>query len=395
MRGGRSGRGHVAHTAGDSRARAARAGAAAARASPPGADLNTLPGGGQPGAGVDARAAHRSLGRQPVVPTVAAVAPREHATQPLRPPPLSLRERARVRVPVPTVARHVNCKRGMAHLPAAAFGFLPCGRADDGCVPAACRGAGTAPRYATGCRCALLSQEGAMRRILVAVDGTRASHEAARTALEYAEHLCMQVTFVHVLPTRVGEEEGEAPEFAAFEAACEQYAAQLLRQACFARGGRSSHADTRGGAWGHRGLAVRAGGGSRRGPGHHRHPGPGPRGARGARQRLQAAAGPVPQASAGGTRAGSPARGAARAHTRRGAQDSVHARRSPRTASCPELAPWAAPRARQRQPDPEHGALPGLALHLDAATVGLDDAPGHGESQARARGHARGRRGCA
>lgn len=84
-----------------------------------------------------------------------------------------------------------------------------------------------------------------MRRILVAVDGTRASHEAARTALEYAEHLCMQVTFVHVLPTRVGEEEGEAPEFAAFEAACEQYAAQLLRQACFARGGRSSHADTR------------------------------------------------------------------------------------------------------------------------------------------------------
>jgi len=84
-----------------------------------------------------------------------------------------------------------------------------------------------------------------MRRILVAVDGTSASREAARTALEYAEHLCMQVTFVHVLPERVAEQEGDAPEFAAFEAACEQYAAQLVRQACFARGGRSWQADTR------------------------------------------------------------------------------------------------------------------------------------------------------
>ncbi|HEX8699537.1 MAG TPA: universal stress protein [Myxococcaceae bacterium] len=84
-----------------------------------------------------------------------------------------------------------------------------------------------------------------MRRILVAVDGTEASHEAASTALEYAEHLCMQVTFVHVLPTRVAEQEGDAPEFAAFEAACETYAAQLLRQACFVRGGRSWRADTR------------------------------------------------------------------------------------------------------------------------------------------------------
>jgi nucleotide-binding universal stress UspA family protein len=84
-----------------------------------------------------------------------------------------------------------------------------------------------------------------MRRILVAVDGTEASHEAASTALEYAEHLCMQVTFVHVLPPRVAGQEGDAPEFAAFEAACEQYAAQLLRKACFARGSRSWRADTR------------------------------------------------------------------------------------------------------------------------------------------------------
>lgn len=84
-----------------------------------------------------------------------------------------------------------------------------------------------------------------MRRILVAVDGTQASREAASVALEYAEHLCMRVTFVHVLPARVADQEGDAPEFAAFEAACEKYAAQLLRQACFARGSRSWRADTR------------------------------------------------------------------------------------------------------------------------------------------------------
>ncbi len=84
-----------------------------------------------------------------------------------------------------------------------------------------------------------------MRRILVAVDGTQASREAARTALEYAEHLCMQVTFVHVLPSRVAEDAGDAPEFAAFEAACEQYAEALVKQACFAQGGRSWRADTR------------------------------------------------------------------------------------------------------------------------------------------------------
>ncbi len=84
-----------------------------------------------------------------------------------------------------------------------------------------------------------------MRRILVAVDGTLASREAARTALEYAEHLCMQVTFVHVLPARVADAAGEAPEFAAFEAACERYAEELVKQACFAQGSRSWRADTR------------------------------------------------------------------------------------------------------------------------------------------------------
>jgi len=81
-----------------------------------------------------------------------------------------------------------------------------------------------------------------MRRILVAVDGTAASREASSTALEYAEHLGMKVTFVHVLPAG---QEGDAAEYAAFEMACEKYAAQLLRQACFARGGRAWRADTR------------------------------------------------------------------------------------------------------------------------------------------------------
>jgi nucleotide-binding universal stress UspA family protein len=77
-----------------------------------------------------------------------------------------------------------------------------------------------------------------MRRILVAVDGTQASREAARTALEYASGLCSQVTFVHVLPARVSEEAGEAPEFAAFERACEQYAEELLQEASVSAGSR-------------------------------------------------------------------------------------------------------------------------------------------------------------
>lgn len=71
-----------------------------------------------------------------------------------------------------------------------------------------------------------------MRRILVAVDGTQASREAARTALEYASGLGSRVTFVHVLPERVAEQAGEAPEFADFEQACEQYAEALLEETC-------------------------------------------------------------------------------------------------------------------------------------------------------------------
>lgn len=78
--------------------------------------------------------------------------------------------------------------------------------------------------------------ERAKRRILVAVDGSQASREAARTALEYANGLGSQVTFVHVLPERVAEEEGEAPEFAAFERACEQYAEALLAETCASTG---------------------------------------------------------------------------------------------------------------------------------------------------------------
>jgi nucleotide-binding universal stress UspA family protein len=68
--------------------------------------------------------------------------------------------------------------------------------------------------------------------------------EAALTALKYAEHLGRRVTFVHVLPGRVAEETGVAPEFAAFENACEQYAQNLLQETCFSAGGRSWTADT-------------------------------------------------------------------------------------------------------------------------------------------------------
>jgi nucleotide-binding universal stress UspA family protein len=70
-----------------------------------------------------------------------------------------------------------------------------------------------------------------MRRILVAVDETRASKEAVRTALEFAERLDMRVTFVHVLPERVAVR-GEAPEFADFENACEEHAEELVKEAC-------------------------------------------------------------------------------------------------------------------------------------------------------------------
>ncbi len=83
-----------------------------------------------------------------------------------------------------------------------------------------------------------------MRRILVAVDGSPASLEAATTALEYAERLGRQVTFVHVLPGRVSEDAGEAPEFAAFENACEQYAEELLRERCVSAGNRTWSANT-------------------------------------------------------------------------------------------------------------------------------------------------------
>jgi nucleotide-binding universal stress UspA family protein len=83
-----------------------------------------------------------------------------------------------------------------------------------------------------------------MRRILVAVDGSPASREAALTALEYAERLGRKVTFVHVLPGRVAGETGVAPEFAAFESACEQYAEDLLKETCVSTGPRPWSAST-------------------------------------------------------------------------------------------------------------------------------------------------------
>ncbi|MBZ4416262.1 universal stress protein [Myxococcus sp. RHSTA-1-4] len=68
-----------------------------------------------------------------------------------------------------------------------------------------------------------------MRRILVAVDETEASRDAARMAVEYAERLGARLTFVHVLPP---DSSLEVPEFADFERACEARAAQLLEEAC-------------------------------------------------------------------------------------------------------------------------------------------------------------------
>jgi nucleotide-binding universal stress UspA family protein len=67
-----------------------------------------------------------------------------------------------------------------------------------------------------------------MRRILVAVDSTPVAREAARVGLELAERVGAHVTLVHVLPTSVAE--GETADFAAFERACEDYAAGLLAE---------------------------------------------------------------------------------------------------------------------------------------------------------------------
>lgn len=67
--------------------------------------------------------------------------------------------------------------------------------------------------------------EKGMRRILVAIDGSPASLEAALTALKYAEHLGRRVTFVHVLPGQVAEE-------------------PVLNETHFSAGGRTWSADT-------------------------------------------------------------------------------------------------------------------------------------------------------
>jgi nucleotide-binding universal stress UspA family protein len=80
-----------------------------------------------------------------------------------------------------------------------------------------------------------------MRRILVAVDETEASREAARLAVEYARRLGARLTFLHVLPPYSSE---DAPEFEAFERACEARAAQLLEEARQLTGAPRLHADT-------------------------------------------------------------------------------------------------------------------------------------------------------
>lgn len=86
-----------------------------------------------------------------------------------------------------------------------------------------------------------------MRRILVAVDETHASREAARTAVEYAERLGARLTFLHVLPARVSDDRGlgDAPEFAAFEQACAREAQRMVEEACRLTGSRPPEADTR------------------------------------------------------------------------------------------------------------------------------------------------------
>ena len=83
-----------------------------------------------------------------------------------------------------------------------------------------------------------------MRRILVAVDGTRASSAAAGLALEYAARLGARVTFLHVLPEPVSGQTGEAPDFAAFEHACEEYARQLVGEAARLGGAVGPRTDT-------------------------------------------------------------------------------------------------------------------------------------------------------
>jgi len=82
-----------------------------------------------------------------------------------------------------------------------------------------------------------------MRKILVAVDGTTVAREAARVGLELAERLSARVTLLHVLPPSLAEE-GSAPEFAAFEQACEQYARELLEEVLLLTGRPGPRIDT-------------------------------------------------------------------------------------------------------------------------------------------------------
>ncbi len=83
-----------------------------------------------------------------------------------------------------------------------------------------------------------------MRRILVAVDGSRASQEAARTALAYAAPLGARVTLLYVLPPPVAGSAGDAPDFAPFEYACEAHASQLVDEVLRLAGGPTSCVDT-------------------------------------------------------------------------------------------------------------------------------------------------------
>jgi nucleotide-binding universal stress UspA family protein len=71
---------------------------------------------------------------------------------------------------------------------------------------------------------------GLERRILVAVDGSGASREAARLAFEMAPKLDARVTFLHVVPHAADPSEPDGA--ALFGHVYEGYARELVRRVC-------------------------------------------------------------------------------------------------------------------------------------------------------------------
>ena len=71
---------------------------------------------------------------------------------------------------------------------------------------------------------------GAQRRILVAIDGSKASHEAARLAFDMAAALDARVTFLHVVPHVADPQEHDGA--ALFGSVYEGYARALVQRVC-------------------------------------------------------------------------------------------------------------------------------------------------------------------